>query len=472
MRTQIYPSLSMARYVFLLIALLAISATASAGVGNTSNSMPDFTRGGTIPEGIQTDWHLGATGARAYIHSVDMSTAKTRQVLITSVAEGSPADDVLRSGDVILGINRQRFEDDPRIVLGEAITQAESTDGRGRLVLIRWRDGSTQRVAVRLPVLGTYSQTSPYACAKSTTILKQGSAWLAEEIQSENYNPNPIVRSLNALALLATGDTQYLPLVKREAQWAAGFERRDFQTWWYGYTLMLMAEYAMKTGDTSIMPGLERIAIKAAAGQSNVGSWGHHFANPDGRLAGYGMMNAPGLTLTIGLVLAREAGLDDPRLDRAIQRSVTLLRFYVDKGSIPYGDHRPWILNHDDNGKNSAAAVLFHLLGDKQAAEYFSRMATACYGVERDTGHTGNFWNILWALPGVSQSGPNATGAWMHAGGAWYFDSARTHEGSFVHLGPPQPLRDSYHDWDCTGAYLLAYALPLKELRLTGKGIA
>ena len=75
--------------------------------GGKPTDAPDFTKGGVIPEGMQTDWHLGATGARGYIHSIRMSTAKTRQVLITSVAEGSPADGILKKGDVILGVDRE-----------------------------------------------------------------------------------------------------------------------------------------------------------------------------------------------------------------------------------------------------------------------------------------------------------------------------------------------------------------------------
>jgi hypothetical protein len=93
----------------------------------------------------------------------------------------------------------------------------------------------------------------------------------------------------------------------------------------------------------------------------------------------------------------------------------------------------------------------------------------ASHGPERDTGHTGNYFNILWALPGVAQSGPNATGAWMKEFGDWYFDLARSWDGSFPHQGPPEMGNDSYEGWDATGGYLLAYAMPLKKLYLTGK---
>jgi HEAT repeat protein len=181
------------------------------------------------------------------------------------------------------------------------------------------------------------------------------------------------------------------------------------------------------------------------------------------------MMNSPGLPLTISLVLARAAGVNDPEVARAIELSARLLRFYIGKGAIPYGDHHPWIENHEDNGKCGMAAVLFNLLGEQNGAEFFSRMSIASHGPERDTGHTGNFFNILWSLPGVAQSGPQATGAWMNEFGAWYFDLARRWDGSFLHQGPPETQEDSYAGWDCTGGYLLAYAMPLKKIHLTGK---
>ena len=241
------------------------------------------------------------------------------------------------------------------------------------------------------------------------------------------------------------------------------------QTWYYGYAIILLAEYAMATGDQSFIDGLRRLSLEAANGQSSVGSWGHRFSNPDGRLAGYGMMNAPGIPLTISLVMARAAGVDDPALTRAIDQSTRLLRFYTGKGALPYGDHHPWIETHEDNGKSGMTAVLFNLLNEPKPAEFFSKMSLASHGPERDTGHTGNFFNILWSLPAVAQSGPHATGAWMEEFGAWYFDLARQWDGTFAHLGPPQTKKDSYANWDCTGAYLLAYAMPLKKIFLTGK---
>ena len=449
-------------------ALFAFTSSALAA-GGDKLTMPDFTKGDTIPEKAKHDWNLGPTGLRGWMFCDKMVTSDARQIAVTKVEKGSPADGIFAVGDVLLGVAGKPFSYDPRTELGRALVAAESEAGGGKLTLTRWRADKAEEVVVKLPVLGRYSATAPFGCAKSKRLLEQGCKALAAKVANPSHKEDAIVRSLNALALLASGDAAYLPLVKKEAEWAAGFTADSMQTWRYGYVMLLLAEYVIATGDRSVMPGLQRLALEAAKGQSAVGSWGHGFARPDGRLRGYGMMNSPGVPLTISLVLARAAGVKDPAVDLAIDRSAKLLRFYIGKGAIPYGDHHPWIQNHDDNGKCGMAAVLFNLLGEAKGAEFFSRMSVACLGPERDTGHTGNFFNMLWAMPGVAQSGPNATGAWMNEFGGWYLDLARQWDGTFAHQGPPEPENDSYRGWDCTGACLLAYAMPLKKIYLTGK---
>ena len=426
------------------------------------------------------DWTLGATGARGWIWAAQHTTKDARQILITKVNPGSPADGILKVNDVILGINGKPFTSDARIAFANALTQAETKAGGGRLSLVRFRDGDTKNVTVHIQVMGTYSPTAPYDDAKSRLIVKQGCEAIAKEIAGKNYKTrdannhiiegriNPITRCLNAMALLGSGNPKYLPLVKKEAQWASQFSASSFQTWWYGYCMMFLSEYIDTTGDQSVMPGLRRLALAAANGQSIVGSWGHRFAGPDGRCQGYGMMNAAGLPLTIGLVEARMVGVKDPVVKRAIDRSAKLFRFYIHKGSIPYGDHAPWMNDHSSNGKNGMAALLFDLLGNKSGATFFSKMCTAGYGAERDGGHTGNFFNLLWAMPGIALSGPHVTGAWMKTYGHWYFDLARRWNGTFLFQGEPEAWH-KYENWDSTGAYVLAYEMPLHKLWFTGK---
>ncbi|MDG2401172.1 MAG: DUF6288 domain-containing protein [Akkermansiaceae bacterium] len=448
--------------------LILSSPLLSAAGPKVKMTQPDFTKGDSIPSGATHDWNLGSTGARGWMFSEKMETSTARQIAITKVAPDSPADGPLKVGDVILGVGGKKFSYDPRTEFAKALTVAENKSGL--LKVLRWRDGKSATVSLNLTVLGSYSLTAPYNCAKSKRILERGCEQLAEKMSnSVNRRQNPIIRSLNALALLASGNKTYLRIVKEEAEWASNYKAESMATWYYGYAITLLAEYTMATGDRSFLPGLKRLAFEASEGQSIVGSWGHKFAGEDGRLVGYGMMNAPGLTLTNSLILAQKAGITDPKIRIAIERSTKLLRFYIGKGAVPYGDHQPWYQTHEDNGKCGMAAVLFHLNNEPEGAEFFSRMSLASHGSERDTGHTGNFFNILWSLPGIALSGPHATGAWMKEFGSWYFDLARTHEGTFVHQGPPSARHDKYANWDCTGAYLLAYAHPLKNLYITGK---
>lgn len=438
-----------------------------------SATAPDLTQGGK-PDAYH-DWTLGPTGARGWIHAWKLDTSESRQIYITKVESGSPADGVLKVGDVILGLDGKPFMGDARVSFGKAITRAESTAHNGKLQLLRWRSGNTEPITIQIKILGDYSQTAPYGCDKSKQIIAQGCEAIASKWKSSPKRGNPIERSLNALALLASGDRKYHPLLADEARWAANYqitEIRGFQSWWYGYANLFLAEYILATGDKSVFPGMQRMTLEIAKGQSAVGTWGHTFADKKtGILMGYGAMNSPALPLTMSLVLAREAGVSDPAVDKAILLSQRLLSFYIGKGAIPYGDHNPWMETHEDNGKCGAAAVMFDLLADKQGATFFSWMSTASHGPERDGGHTGNFFNLLWALPGVARAGPHATGAWIHEFG-WYLDLARRWDGSYIYQGEPGTKYGKDHqypDWDSTGAYILGYAAAEKSLRITGK---
>lgn len=430
---------------------------------------PDFTKGGKPPAEAPHDWNLGPTGARGWIFSDKLSTREARQIYITKVDLKSPAYGKLKEGDVVVGIDSKKFTSDPRVALGKAITNAEAKSGK--LSLLVWRKGKTAKVEIRIKVLGSYSETAPFNCPKSKKIFLVGCETIAENLKQNTKRKNWIIRSSNALALLSSGNRKYLPLVKDEVREAAkysGIKTGGYYSWFYGPVNTLIAEYIIATGDKSFLPALKRSTMEVVDGQSPVGSWGHRFIDPNGRLRGYGMMNAPGLPLTISLVLARMAGVKDSKLDAAITKSTNLLRFYVNKGAIPYGDHHPWTQTHDDNGKNGMAAILFNLLGEEKPAEYFSRMSVACHGDEREMGHTGNFFNLQWAMPSITLSGPNASGTWIKEYG-WYYDLARRWDGSFIHQGAAQAKQDSNRGWDSTGVFMLAYSQAFRKTYLTGR---
>lgn len=440
-----------------------VMISSAAGKGKQpKQAAPDFTKGGQKDE--SHDWNLGPTGARGWLYGWAGNTSEARQILVTAVDKGSPADGILQSGDVILGVGEKGFDTDARIQFANAIAVAEQGKGNGKLWLIRWRAGKAEQVELKLTVMGAYSDTAPYACLKSKKVFELGCQAIAKKGLGNVSIPN----DLNALALLASGKQEYRPMLAEYAKKAAVYETDSMATWFYGYANIFLAEYVMATGDTSVLEGVKRLALEAAKGQGAMGLWGHKFARPDGNLNGYGAMNQPGLSLSVSMVLARQAGVKDPELDRAIDKSANFLRWFVNKGAIPYGDHQPWP-GHEDNGKCSSAAVFFDLLGDREATSFFAKMSTAAYS-ERERGHTGNFFNLAWALPGVSRSGPLGTAAYMKEQ-SWFYDLARKWDGNFGYQGSPvgEEEHGKYSSWDSTGAYLLAYALPLKSLYLTGK---
>ncbi len=449
------------------VLFLVVGTTGWLSAAQPAPAPPDLTQGGKRDN--SHDWLLGPTGARGWVffRHEDL-TAASRQILITTVDAGSSADGVLRTNDVILGVNDKPFAEDARRSFARAITVAE--EKTGVLRLLRWRDGQSANVELKLAVLGKYSDTAPYDCPKSKEIFEHGCRLIAKkglgngQMDEDDWIPT----DLNALALLASGKEEYRPMLAAYAKKvAASLHAGGLWTWFYGYGNLFMAEYALATDDRSILPELTRTTMEVVRGQGKMGTWGHTFARPDGNLNGYGCMNQPGLVLTLSLVLARQAGVSDPALDRAIDKSARFLRCYVNKGAIPYGDHQPWPW-HDDNGKCSSAAVLFDLLADREAASFFSRMATAAYD-EREHGHCGNFFNMLWALPGASRGGPLATGAYLKEQ-SWYYDLARNWKGGFVYQEiEAGDENKNYTNWDLTGAYLLSFGLPLKSLYVTGR---
>jgi Family of unknown function (DUF6288) len=130
----------------LLAGLLSVSANVSAE-DRESSAMPDFTRGDKIPPDARHDWNLGATRARGWISCDKFVTSDARQIAITQVEQGSPADGVLAVGDVLLGVGGQPFSYDPRTEFGKALTAAETEAGGGKLHLTRWRAGQTEEIA-------------------------------------------------------------------------------------------------------------------------------------------------------------------------------------------------------------------------------------------------------------------------------------------------------------------------------------
>lgn len=68
------------------------------------------------------------------------------------------------------------------------------------------------------------------------------------------------------------------------------------------------------------------------------------------------------------LALARECGVKVTQEN--YERSRRFFLRYAHIGSIPYGDHEPWLQTHGANGKNAGAAVALMLTGDSDGSQF------------------------------------------------------------------------------------------------------
>jgi hypothetical protein len=475
----------------------ALAGTLMLGAANPlSAQAPDLTKDAASVDRELT-YNLGATGLRGWIYTkaadnLDAAQGRTttasRQILVTHVGAGSPADGVMKVDDVILGVEGKPFNDDARKSIALAIQAAETEAKGGTLKLTVSRAGAVQELSIKLAVLGTYSETAPWDCAKSKRILEQACKVLEkEELKADWAGP------IQGLALLATGNPEYLPKVQEFAQRLAAIEvdpdkkPEGFvwgETWGSSNRSIFLCEYFLITKDQKVLPAITKNTLMLARGQSMYGTFGHGFAaltkdgNFNGSVPPYGPVNSAGIPANLAIVLGKKCGVKSPEVDRAITRAAGFFGYFAGKGAIPYGEHEPWPY-HENNGKNAACALMFGAMGDKpKESDFFARMATAGYA-NREYGHTGQGFSYLWSALGAAVGGPEAAAAFFRKS-SWHFDLVRRSDGAFTYDGGEQYSpgktddntyfgNSSYHGLSPAATYVLTYALPLRKLVITGR---
>ena len=453
---------------------------------------PDLTQDTSAVDREQT-YNLGATGLRGWIYTrpanyldslQGRTTLASRQIFVTHVGAKSPADGVVQVEDVILGTGGKLFDDDARKSIARAIQDAEKETNRGVLKLTISRAGKTQEVELKLAVLGTYSETAPWNCPKSKLIFEAACKALEREPLREDW-AGPV----NALAMMATGNADYLTKVRELAHKLAPqnldlSKKTNGATWELGYRNLFLCEYFLLTGDKEVLHGIKEYTLSMARGQGMYGTFGHGFSalTPEGRLHGsvppYGPVNMAGLPANLSIILGKKCGVNDPEVDAAITRASGFFGYFTDKGAIPYGEHEPWPY-HENNGKNSITALLFAVQGNRpKETKFFAQMATAGYN-SRECGHTGQGFSYLWSALGANAGGPAAAAAFFREA-SWHLDLVRRSDGTFTYDGGEQYGagktddntyygHSSYNGLSPTATYVLTYAMPLKKLLITGR---
>lgn len=424
-------------------------------------------------------------------------------IYVISIDPAGPAYGRLMPRDVIYGVNGETFSDEPGVAndqqyrdLADAITYSESEEGNGKLILSVRRGTRTMDVELQLKVMGSYSSTTPYYCEKSETIVKDAEAWSSRRYRPETGPASQPAGMLNTdlLFLLASGNPEHQGLVRRAVyEMTASMEPKpvtdltESKPWSTGHAALLLGEYYHATGDRNVLPYLKYQSDLSSASQLKppedtpegkeaaqteevVGGWRHNYpGNPERWKSGYGLLPHAGMACVMGMLLAKEAGLeiDDVALARGLE--------HFNKGRAEYGcvlysysglrrDGPPpmnpeaeaegmlWSMN----GKLGMAAALFDMVEDKDTVEICARHCVYGFNNTRH-GHGGMFFNNFWTPVGAWAAGEKGFKHFME-GQRWWRELFRRYDGAFNQVGRG----------GVGVSYALPYVAPKQRLRMLG----
>lgn len=388
---------------------------------------------------------------------------------VGEVKEGSPADGRILPGDVIHSANGRMLGNQAWLVMAEAITESETRDGKGKLVLGVRRGAENIDVELTLPVMGTYSSTAPYDCPKTEKIVANLEKWLAETGGSDTGRTGEDFLGTDSLFLLGAGDPEYQGLVRRAIYKKIADTKivddidptKGPKAWFPAWDSLLLGEYYMATGDRNVLPYLKFNCDLLAAKQHEAGAWRHNY--PGGE--GYGLMPALGMAAAIGFHLANDAGLDISQ--EAYQKVVKYYHDQAAMGRVIYGiyvsssappEFEPEKtkngLMSTYNGAVASSAILFKLEGDTRVAHLCSAISTYAFNNTYE-GHGGNFWNNFWTPLGANVHGKKSfVNFWKNY--RWYRELGRMDDGSLIGGGK------------ISAGYGLPLVAPRQRLQITG----
>jgi hypothetical protein len=385
---------------------------------------------------------------------------------VKNVEPGSPADGKLKKGQIIESINGQVLKDmDPRIILGNMITDAESKDGTLKMMVKDNKDAPAKEVVIKIPALGAYSPTWPVDCKKSDKIVRDFAEFLAK-VDKPSYG--------SVLFLLSTGQQKDLDVVRR---WFANGADAPAYPWDIGYNGPAVCEYYLRTGDKKVLPAIQKMADNLKKTVYN-GGWAGRGAAPFEYMAG-GHMNAAGVHCVTFLMLAKECGVDVD--EHTLQSSLKQFYRYSGHGNVPYGDGVPEG-GFVDNGKSCGLAFTM-----AAAASLTPEGENSVYAKARDINATKGFYSTSWLFHGHTGGGigelwrgptmgllkdkrPQQYRTFMD-GRRWMYELARTHDGAF---GWSESWNVNYTNTGHAGGrawgnYIpMIYTVPRKTLRMTG----
>ncbi|MHC4841884.1 MAG: DUF6288 domain-containing protein [Planctomycetota bacterium] len=391
---------------------------------------------------------MGPAGFKAKLDRV------ARTYVVTEIVTDSPADGILKVGDMIIGANKIVFADSKaaddypkwarsNVLYGNSII--ESWENETSLDLLLKTDDGTETVAIEIPGIGKFGSKFPLESELSDALVTMSCELLAQRQRGDGSwdkgnnkgSGNRITTSLCALALLASGDSKYKSNIKRAAKWVAALKKTDsFPTWNHAYQAIFLGEYYATTKDKSVLQALQLCADDLSLGQFDYYGSGH--GNHTGNYRGSGITICTTHAL-LGMAYAKLSG------SKVSTHRLTTTLEHVERisphGGVPYTVWGNAVEKLDTRvpaepaGRNEhaarsgSAATAFHLSGGN--SEHLKRLGKflSTNSDWMDNGHTtGNSVSWLWGSMGLWLTNEKAFHEHMNRR-RWWIAMKRRHDG-------------------------------------------
>ena len=468
-------------FAFLFLSLISLPSWGQVHYHDNGRPWSHKTRKGPDAEVGGWYYNLGITGLRAVLIK-----DKPANLLIKFVFKDTPAHGKIQAGDIITGANGKTFEtphkngygvevfggDGPMKDFAIALDKSQGDEIKGELTLDVVR--GEQELKVNLNVgtkYGLYGKSFPVNCKKSDLILDELYEFVASKQKEDGSWGAPQQNTFAPLALMASGDKKYLPLVKKNVQLhAKKTKAKDYfslMNWTYMAAGIVMSEYYLATQEEWVLPELQEVydflissqyvdtSQIAEATRNNKkrnspkdnkrahGGWGH---NPG--YEGYGPICMTTGQGALAFALMSRCGIkvDRARHDKAYN---FLVRGTGRNGYVWYKDE---VANHErwaDMGRTGASALANFLSPYKD--EKYNRRAMShskCIGDHPETLPDTHGSPIMgMGYTALAAHWDEASFRKMMDNNRWWFTLSQCTDGSFYY----QPNRD-YNPYDFQNA--------------------
>lgn len=407
--------------------------------------------------------HIGPTGILARIY---------RDVVlkVEGTQPDTPAHGLFKKGDIITGVNGTPHKGKNLfIVLGNAITKAEATDGK--LLFDIEREGEKKQVMVKIPILGTYSNTWPVNCEKSKKIIEHAAEYYSKQFDAGEREDKGVANALVCLFLMSTGEDKYLPVVRKFYEpLIKNPQSIGDHTWNNGYNGIAVCEYYLRTGDKDVMPLIQAYCDNARDRQKFGLGWPHWGKGINPGYCGAGIMNPASSQILTTLLLAKECGADVD--EKTLLGSLRFFYRFTGHGTVPYGDDRAEG-GLGSNGKDSMIAAAMQVAcgaeGDttiyQKARDYLSMSTITNYPSlirgHADEGRGDGMWRGIASIYLVDKQADDYRATIDRI--KWWYDLSR-----YANGGMGMATNQRFNDIGSGAGVAMGYTAPLKKLRIMG----